>query len=635
MRTCQFSMSLTVIHVCFLVQTTASSHTGSRTATPHQQSRGLCMSWTIVRACFLVQTTTSPHMGSKATPHQQSSGLYMRVAVAPQQQTFPCRVLIVVCKINIPSIHPKALNAQSTRSHRLLLDALANHGRGANGGGASHERDNGPLYQRAGGYARRSASAQDAARGRAPGEPDHRGRGTTRSPTRRKTSAIEETSPVTIYVPSPPPSEEKAAEGAEDVEMVEQPSSHRAREPTMVERPSSHKAAAPMLMRPTPKTLRKKEVPQREEKAPEGKSDSYEMMGNDSEAWRRFMEARAARDAALKAKKEHSVRKVESKKKKPAKERKPVEERPVVREPSGPPPDYLTGPTRKGKRRFASSGWLTWIIAASKGHGSREQRCQRSLLSGLSETSSRVPPDVGAAHREHEELHGGGAIRTGASPAGPCRLEHLEAGDGRATGARDWTPPGERARSPRPRTGPLHGIRDRRLTTPDNGMEIVVTEEAVPEPSAAPKAAGATISVSDSDEDNWGGWRPAKAGAATPDATRGASIPEPTTPPARWQQPPMEPIAANATVTEHTRGPTPRHGRSELKATPPWRESLSSRGFRGPHLQLHLSTPGHTSEGLQALGPLRESFLRMQAKDHAQLPVSLTPSKAASDLPAM
>ena len=81
-------------------------------------------------------------------------------------------------------------------------------------------------------------------------------------------------------------------------------------------------------------------------------------MGNDPEAWRRFMEARAAKDAALKAKKE---------KQKPAKERKPMEERPVVREPSGPPPDYLTGPTRKGKRRFASSGWLTWICRRFEG----------------------------------------------------------------------------------------------------------------------------------------------------------------------------------------------------------------------------------------------------------------------------
>ena len=79
--------------------------------------------------------------------------------------------------------------------------------------------------------------------------------------------------------------------------------------------------------------------------------------------------------------------------------------------------------------------------------------------------------------------------------------------------------------------------------TPDassNDMEIVTTEEAVPEPSAAPKAVGTTISVSDSDEDNWGEWRPARAGPATPDAARGASIPEPATPPATWQQPPME-----------------------------------------------------------------------------------------------
>ena len=89
----------------------------------------------------------------------------------------------------------------------------------------------------------------------------------------------------------------------------------------------------------------------------------------------------------------------------------------------------------------------------------------------------------------------------------------------------------------------------------------------------------------------------------------------------------MEPIAANATVTEHTRGPTPRHGRSELKATPPWRESLSSRGFRGPYLQLHLEAQGLTEENLTALGPLRDSYLRMRATESAQLPLSLEGSE--------
>ena len=142
----------------------------------------------------------------------------------------------------------------------------------------------------------------------------------------------------------------------------------------------------------------------------------------------------------------------------------------------------------------------------------------------------------------------------------------------------------------------------------------------MPEPPAAPKAVGTTTSVSDSEEDSWGQWRPAKAGPATPDAARVASIPEPTTPPASWQQPPMEPIAANATIARHTRGPTPRHGRSELKATPPWRESLASRGFRGPYLQVHLEAQG--------LGPLRDSYLRMRAKESAQLPLSLEESGA-------
>ena len=50
------------------------------------------MSWTVVR---LVQTTITTH-GKK-----RSSGLCMRVTVAPQRQTFPCRVLIVICKSSL------------------------------------------------------------------------------------------------------------------------------------------------------------------------------------------------------------------------------------------------------------------------------------------------------------------------------------------------------------------------------------------------------------------------------------------------------------------------------------------------------------------------------------------------------
>ena len=85
-----------------------------------------------------------------------------------------------------PKYQPESLGCPKHQEPpSFVVDALAHHGRGANGGGASHERDNGPLYQRAGGYARGSASAQDATRERAPGEQNHRGRGATRSPTRR------------------------------------------------------------------------------------------------------------------------------------------------------------------------------------------------------------------------------------------------------------------------------------------------------------------------------------------------------------------------------------------------------------------------------------------------------------------
>ena len=242
----------------------------------------------------------------------------------------------------------------------------------------------------------------------------------------------EETSPVTIYVPSPPPSEEETAEVAEDVAMMEQPSSHRAREPTMVERPSSHKATAPTLMRPTPKTLRKKEAPKKEEetskeekktsvwekfleerekKTSEGKSDSYEIKGNDPRGLATLHGSESSQERCIEAQEGEAGKGAEAY---GGAARRSGTEWAT----SGLP--HRTDPERQASLRKFRLADLDMSPLRRVMANAREQRDRRPLLYGLSETSSRVPPDVGAAYREPEELHGDSAFRTGASPAGPA-----------------------------------------------------------------------------------------------------------------------------------------------------------------------------------------------------------------------
>ena len=231
-----------------------------------------------------------------------------------------------------------------------------------------------------------------------------------------------------------------------------------------------------------------------------------------------------------------------------------------------------------------------------------------AVLSPVPEICHRSPLDERATRSQHAGLHAdhlqGGPPRD-TEPGG---LGHMGASSCRTRAAGTWRDRGQ---------GSLSGYA---------GTERVSSAE--PEgnnrgSTGEPRAM--VVEIDESDED-WGEWRPT------------TGVPAPTTPahpehpPISMTQPPGEPVSPTAVYTEHRRGPEPRHAKSTLRVTPPWRESLSNLGYHGPYLQLHLSTPGHTSEGLQALGPLRESFLRMQVKDHAQLPVSLTPPKAASDL---
>ena len=118
-------------------------------------------------------------------------------------------------------------------------------------------------------------------------------------------------------------------------------------------------------------------------------------------------------------------------------------------------------------------------------------------MSGLSETGSRVPPDVGASCREHEELHG-----IAQSDRVPVRQVHVDWN----TWKQAMDEPLELEIGPRQGRGfAVHALGpDITMeaetvpgpATPDalsNDMEIVTTEEAVPEPPAAPKAVGTTL----------------------------------------------------------------------------------------------------------------------------------------------
>ena len=239
-----------------------------------------------------------------------------------------------------PKYRPESLGCPKHQEPpSFVVDAFAHHGRAANGGGASHERDNGPLYQRAGGYARGSASAQDATRGRAPGEQNHRGRGATRSPTRRGDFSGHDLRSLT---PAIRRGDDGRSRRCDNDGTTIIPSSQRAHDGGAAVLPQGHSHADAANSQDIEEERGPEEgekTSTEEKKTSEEKSDSYEIKGNDPEAWRRFMEARAAKNAASKPKK-----------KKPAKERKPMEERPVVQEPSGPPPD---SPDRPGKASVA------------------------------------------------------------------------------------------------------------------------------------------------------------------------------------------------------------------------------------------------------------------------------------------
>ena len=378
-----------------------------------------------------------------------------------------------------PKYQPESLECPKHQEPpSFVVDALAHHGRGANGGGASHERDNGPLYQRAGGYARGSASAQDVTRGRAPGEQNHRGRGATRSPTRRGDFSDHDLCSITPAIRRGDGGRSRRC-GNGGAAII--PSSQRAHDGGAAVFPQGHSAHADAANSQDAEEERGpaeggEDLEGREEDLGLGKVSGKK--GGESPRGK----IRQLRDDGQRPRSLATLHGSESSQGRciEGKEGAPRAEVGVQEEEAGKGAEAYGGaarcsgaewatsrlPHRTNPERQASLRELRLVDLDMSPlrrvmAGTREQRCQRPLLSGLSETSSRVPPDVGAAYREHEELHGGGAIRTGASPAGPCRLEHLEAGDGRAIGARDWTLPGERVRSPRSRTGQLHGIRDR------------------------------------------------------------------------------------------------------------------------------------------------------------------------------
>ena len=357
-----------------------------------------------------------------------------------------------------PKYRPESLGCPKHQEPpSFVVDALAHHGKGANGGGTSHERDNGPLYQRAGGYARGSASAQDATRGRAPGEQNHRGRGATRSPTRRGDFTGHDLRPITPAIRRGDGGRSRRCDN-DGATII--PSSQSAHDGGAAVLPQGHSAHAD--------AANTQDI--EEERGPEeGRGDldgREEDLGGKirrlRDKWQRprglatLHGSEGSQERYIEAQEGEAGRGAEAY---GGKARRSGTEWAT----SGLP--HRTDPERQASLHELRLADLDMSPLRRVLADARQQRDRRPLLHGVSETSSRVPPDVGAAYRELEELHGESTIRTGDSPAGPCRLEHLEASDERAIGARDWSSPRERIRNPRPRTGQLHGNRDRTGTS--------------------------------------------------------------------------------------------------------------------------------------------------------------------------
>ena len=382
-----------------------------------------------------------------------------------------------------PKYRPESLGCPKHQEPpSFVVDALAHHGGGTNGGGASHERDNGPLYQRAGGYARGSASAQDATRGRAPGEQNHRGRRATRPSTSRGNISDHDLCSITPAIRRGDGGRSRRCDN-DGAAII--PSSQRAHDGGAAILPQSQRAHADAANSQDAEEERgpgegKGDLEGREEDLTLGKvsgGKGGESLGGKIRQLRDDGQ-RPRSLATLHGSESSQGRCIEGQEGVPRAEAG-VQEGEACRgaeayggaacrsgtewATSGLP--CRTDPERQAPlRKFQLANLdmppLRRLMACA-----REQRAQRPLLFGLSETGSRVPPDVGASCREHEELHGNSTIRSGASPPGPCRMEYLEAGDGRAIGARDWTSPGERVHGPRPWTGHHHGSRDRTGTS--------------------------------------------------------------------------------------------------------------------------------------------------------------------------
>ena len=205
-----------------------------------------------------------------------------------------------------------------------------------------------------------------------------------------------------------------------------------------------------------------------------------------------------------------------------------------------------------------------------------------AVLSPVPEICHRSPLDERATRSQHAGLHAdhlqGGPPRD-AEPGG---LDHMGASACRARAAGDWSNGGQ---------GSVSGYA---------GTDRHFGRVSSAEPEGNNR--GSTGELRVRTIDNGGGGRRIRRGLGRMEANhRGSSSNDPST---SGASPYLHDAAAGGTgrptavYTEHRRGPEPRHAKSSLRVTPPWRESLSNLGFHGPYLQLHLSTPGHTSEGL-------------------------------------
>ena len=225
------------------------------------------------------------------------------------------------------------------------------------------------------------------------------------------------------------------------------------------------------------------------------------------------------------------------------------------REPSGPTPGS-SAPTRRGKRRWASTGWMTWIARRFGGAWTAQA------------PGDSDPPDTPVTlycllcQKYVTEAH----LMSEPHEANMQGFTHVISKEGlRVTqNPVNWATWEEALAEPEQlELGVTEGkARSVVALGPSEFPQPIPKETtAAAPPSPGPGPSTVVVEIDESDED-WGEWRP------TTEVPAPSTPPHPKDPPISMMQPPGEPVSPTAVYTEHRRGPEPRQATPQKDCKP-------------------------------------------------------------------